>query len=134
MSSPGITKVGMIILMEPDMSAAILFFEKLGIKKQFELEDRWVEFSIGDVKLGLCKTPHEATEQHAGFVLEVDDLYKFYEEMKDKVTFHREPKAAQHGIMATIKDPGGNLIDLYQPTTQKFKETVEQAMTEKAEK
>ena len=124
MPERAIKKVGMLILIEPDLNAASLFYERLGLSKQFELEGRWIEFLIGDVKLGLCATSQPPVDHHTGMVLEVDDLKLFYEKMKDEIDFAREPMEATHGIMATIKDPGGNLIDLYQPTPEKVKEAL----------
>jgi len=124
-----IKKVGMLILMEPDINSALLFYEQLGLHKQFELEGRWVEFLIGDIKLGLCATSHTSVDHRTGIVLEVDDLKLFHEQKKDKINFVREPVEAVHGIMATIKDPGGNLIDLYQSTPQRVKEVLSKNKT-----
>ena len=57
--------------------------------------------------------------------MEVADVQKSYDELKAAgIEFVREPNAAVHGIMASIKDPGKNIIDLYQPTPEKVEEMV----------
>jgi len=124
MSDSPIKKVNMIILMQPDLQQALSFYEKLGLHKQFELENRWIEFVIGEVKLGLCATAQPPTERRTGIVLEVEDLPSLYEQLKDSIEFSQAPVESAHGIMATIKDPGGNYIDLYQPTPEKFKDAL----------
>jgi len=125
MSFSHVKKVNMLIVLQPHLDQAIEFYEALGLKKQFELEKRWAEFLIGDIKLGLCITPNQSVEKRTGIVLEVEDLTKMYNELADEIEFIQEPKAAAHGVMATIKDPGGNLIDLYQPTPETLKEALE---------
>jgi len=132
MSISSIKKVGMLILIESDLDAAHLFYERLGLQKQFELEGRWIEFLVGDIKLGLCATQNPPIERHTGIVFEVDDLMTFYDHVKDSIEFIQSPVAAAHGIMATIKDPGGNLIDLYQPTPQKMKDILNKMKSDKS--
>jgi len=114
----------MIILMEPDMDAALLFYEKLGLRPVFVHENRWAEFQIGDIKLGLCVTQMQSIEKRTGVVFEVEDLKKVYDELNETVEFVQEPVEAIHGVMATIKDPGGNLIDLYQPTPERVQDLI----------
>lgn len=119
-------RVGMLIFLQPDIDKAVEFYEKLGFKKKFHLKNQWAEFEIGDVKLGLCPTDQKIPDHHTGVVLQVNDLQKIYDELKDKgVEFAFEPKVAQHGIMTSFKDPGNNFVDLYQPTPERVKEVVE---------
>ncbi|MBT4856107.1 hypothetical protein HOM50_05160 [bacterium] len=126
-------KVGMIIIMEPDLEKAIEFFKNLGFPLKFHLEAKWAEFGIGDVKMGLCPTSSEIIEHHTGVILEVDDVNKTFEEFKAKgVEFVKEPFVAVHGIMCSFKDPGGNIFDLYQPTPEKVQEMVEKMKQEEA--
>ncbi len=130
-----ITKVGMIILLEHDVDAAVQFYKKLGLKQIFHIKDSWAEFALGDVKIGLCPTSQEPRDKVTGVVLEVDDIKAFYEKYKDEIPFKSEPIEKVHGLMASIQDPGGNLIDLYQPTPEKVQKLVKQVVEkEKAEK
>ena len=92
------------------------------------MEKRWAEFELGNTKLGLCPTEQELPERHTGIVLEVEDIQSIYKELSAKgITFVNEPKEAPHGIMASIKDPGNNIIDLYQPTPEKVNDLVKDA-------
>jgi len=118
-------KVGMLILMEGDLEKAIEFYKKLDLSVAFHLEGKWAELNIGDVKLGLAPTDQELPDRHTGIILEVSDIKGTYEDLKGKgVEFVREPFEAVHGIMASMKDPGGNIINLYQPTPEKVEEMV----------
>ena len=123
-----ITKVGMIILLEHDLDAAVEFYKKLGIKQVFYIKESWAEFAIGPVKLGLCPTSQLPHDRHTGIVLEVDNLRALYEQLKHVIAFKAEPLEKVHGIMVSIQDPGGNVIDLYQPTPQKVQQLVKQVV------
>lgn len=118
----------MIILLEHDLDAAVAFYQLLGLKLVFRMKDKWAEFSCGDIKLGLCPTTEESTiVHHSGIVLEVPDLPAFYKDHKEEFSCLGELIEKPHGIMLTIKDPGNNTIDLYQPTPEKLKELIKQA-------
>lgn len=125
-----VKKVGMIILMQKDLAAAVEFYKNLGFHLKFHLKDKWAEFELGEVKLGLCPTDEEPGLIRTGIVLEVEDTKKMYDERKDSIHFFSEPNVAVHGIMVSFKDPSGNVLDLYQPTPEKvaalMKQTAEQ--------
>ena len=119
-------KVGMLILMENDLEKAIAFYQTLGFPLAFHLKEKWAELLIGTVKLGLAPTTQPLPDRHTGIILEVADVKNAYKELQEKgITFIREPFEAVHGIMTSIKDPGGNILDLYQPTPEKVREMVE---------
>lgn len=122
-------KVGMLILMEHDLEAAVKFYKQLGLELKFHLKEKWAEFTIGDVKIGLCPTETEPFRRHTGIVLEVSDLNALHQKLKAAgIKFlWDEPKAAAHGIMLGIEDPNGNILDLYQPTPEKVHDLVHQA-------
>lgn len=122
-------RVGMLIFLQPDLEKAVDFYEnKLGLKKMFHLKGNWAEFQIGDIKLGLCPTQQSIPDHHTGVVMQVFDVMKTYNDLKEKgVEFAFEPKVAQHGIMTSIKDPGNNYFDLYQPTPEKLRDAVKDA-------
>lgn len=115
----------MIILLEHDLDAAVDFYKKLGLKLIFHIKESWAEFAIGSVKLGLCPTSQLPQDRLTGVVLEVDDVKKMYAELKEVITFKAEPLEKVHGIMVGIQDPGGNIIDLYQPTPHKVQKLVQ---------
>lgn len=120
----GPIKLGMVILMQPDLKKSVEFYKELGIKEKFHLEGKWAEFDLGCVKLGLCPTDQPQDNVRTGIVLEItEDLHKKAEELKAKgVQFLNEPVEAPHGVMAAFKDPGGNVVDLYQATPEKYEE------------
>lgn len=124
----GSIKVGMIILMQPDLKKAVEFYEKLELKKTFHLEEKWAEFDLGCVKLGLCPTEHPQDNVRTGIVLEVmQDLHELYKRLKaDGIEFFSEPVVAPHGIMVAFKDAGGNVLDLYQATPEIYKEFIKE--------
>ena len=119
-----ITKLGMVILLEHDLEAAVEFYTKIGLKPIFHIKESWAEFAIGPVKLGLCPTSQKPTDRITGLVLEVEDVRKFYETFKNDVPFKSEPQEKVHGIMVSMQDPGGNIVDLYQPTPERVQELV----------
>lgn len=70
-----------------------------------------------------------------GIVLEVADLTATYEQFKkDGVEFVREPVEAMHGLMASFRDPGNSVLDLYQPTPEKVAEFMKQREQEELAK
>ncbi|MEX0672327.1 MAG: VOC family protein [Candidatus Babeliales bacterium] len=127
-----VKKVGMLILMEVDIQKAIEFYQKLGLSLVFHLKGKWAEMRLGDVKIGLCPT-EQVHEGHTGIVLEVEDLYASYDLLQQEgITFLNEPLEAAHGIMASIKDPSGNMIDLYQPTPDNVQKLVNEVAQEES--
>ena len=123
-----ITKLGMVILLEHDLEAAVEFYKKIGLKPIFHIKDSWAEFAIGQVKLGLCPTSQKSTDRITGIVLELEDVRNFYETFKDAIPFKSEPQEKVHGIMVSLQDPGGNIIDLYQPTPERVQELVKEVV------
>ncbi len=124
MSSGPIEKVHMVILMQPDLGAAIEFYKQLGVKLIFHIKGKWAEMKLGEVKIGLCPTEHMMDGHRTGIVLQVAHVQAVYDEYKDTISFLTEPKEAVHGIMVSFKDPGGNILDLYQPTPDKVAELI----------
>ncbi len=120
-----VSKISMIILMQPDLASGVEFYQSIGCRLLFHLREKWAEFSLNGVKIGLCPTTTHTSDtdgRRTGIVLEVADVRSFYEHHKKSITFMDEPTEALHGIMVSIKDPGGNIIDLYQPTPERVKD------------
>lgn len=120
-------KVGMLILMAHDLGKAVEFYKQVGFELKFHLKDRWAEFVVGNIKIGICPTEHEPFDRSTGIVFEVENLQETYDKLKAAgVELMGEPKEAVHGIMVGFKDPSGNISDLYQPTPEKVQEVVKQ--------
>lgn len=120
-----VKKVAMVIVMQNDLQAAVEFYKKLGLTLVFHVNDRWAEFKINDLQIGLCPTDEKVALNRTGIVFEIADLAAFYEAQKEALSFLDKPTEAAHGIMASIQDPSGNILDLYQPTPEKIKELQE---------
>jgi len=127
-----IQRITMVILMQPDLASAVSFYKNLGFKLKFYMTEKWAEFELDGVKIGFCPTsrPADAGDVRTGIVLEVDDLYALHKELAGQVTFIGEPYEAVHGIMVSFRDPGGNILDLYQPTPEKVKDLIKKAAAE----
>lgn len=122
--------VYMFIVMEHDLPAAIDFYTMLGFKLKFHLKNQWAELLADNIKIGLCYVSQELPERRSGLVVQYDNLVSFYEANKEKLPFVGELKEKVHGVMVGIKDPGGNIIDLYQPTPEKVNELIKKAQEE----
>lgn len=131
-----IKKVHMLILMVPDkkFEECVEFYNKIGLNPKFHLQGKWAEFETEGVLIGLCPTDQELPERRTGIVMEVEDLKKKHEEFKDIVEFLGEPVEAIHGIMISIKDPSGNIFDLYQPTSEKVRDLVKKTAGQESRK
>lgn len=116
--------VNMLILMQPDLEAAVSFYSELGLEKRFHLQDKWAEFDVAGISLGLCpiQVDEEIPDRRTGIVLEVDDLNALVTKMNAENRFLGDPVEAPHGVMISMRDPGGNIVDLYQPTPEKLRE------------
>lgn len=123
-----IHSIHMIILAQTDLDAAVTYYQQLGFKQQFHMRGKWAEFELSGVKIGLCPTSKSPDQLvRTGIVLQVDDLPQFYTDFQGKIEFLSDPAQAAHGIMVSFKDPGGNVIDVYQPTPDTLKELVRKA-------
>lgn len=125
-----ITRLGLVIIMEPNIEAAVVFYEKLGLKLNFHIKDSWAEFDLPSgqgVKICLCPAAPEEVVKRTGLVFEIADLKSFYAANKDGLPFVGELLEKVHGIMISVQDPGGNIIELYQPTPEKVQQLVKEA-------
>lgn len=120
-----VKKVAMVIIMENDLDAAVEFYKKLGLTLVFHVKERWAEFKIGNLQIGLCPTNEKIAYNRTGIVFEIADLAAFYQENHQTLSFLDKPTEAAHGVMASIQDPSGNIIDLYQPTPEKVRDLTE---------
>lgn len=109
-------KLHMVILFQRDLEAGVEFYKKLGLPCLVHVPKKWAECLLDSVKIALCPIDEEIQDRHTGLVLEVADCMKLYAELLEKgVVGVQQPITAAHGIMASIKDPSGNILDIYQP-------------------
>ncbi|MGE0206792.1 MAG: VOC family protein [Candidatus Babeliales bacterium] len=124
-------RVSMLILMQNKLDEAIAFYTKIGLTLNFQIKDQWAEMELHGIKFGLAKTDTELPERRTGIILELDDLYTWRKEQEEQGIICSEPVERLHGIMASIKDPGNNILELYQPTPHKVHEMAEKMKSDK---
>jgi len=119
-----VSRLNMLILMQNDLDAAVAFYQSMGLKLLFQLPGRWAECALADgAKIGLCPTSEKLEgKRRTGFVFEVEDLNVLYEKTKESAEFINEPTEREHGVIASVSDPSGNIIELYQPMPEKIQE------------
>ncbi|HEX2977642.1 MAG TPA: VOC family protein [Candidatus Babeliales bacterium] len=120
-------RVSMVSLMHNKLDAGIAFYSMLGIPLTFQVPAKWAEFDLQGVKLFLYQVDEELPDHYSGLVLHVDDVAKFYEEFKEKITFVTPPTDLEYAYIARIKDPGNNIIGLVQPTPERVRAAMDQA-------
>ncbi len=113
----------MVILTQVDLDAAIDFYQQLGFRLNFHLPNKWAEFALGEIKLGLFPG-NEKKEHRTGIVFEVDNIKQFFQKLNNKIEFVGDPVEKLHGIMVSVKDPNNNIIDFYQPTPRKLEKFI----------
>jgi predicted enzyme related to lactoylglutathione lyase len=118
-------RLAMVILMETDIEKAVAFYEAMGAQKKCLFPKSWAELTLDELTLALCHTESDQGQRRTGLVFAVDDLLAFYAKYKDTVQFLEEPVIKLHGIMVSVQDPGGNIIELYQATPEKVREFME---------
>lgn len=120
-----VSHVYMIVLMQNDLKAGVEFYKRLGLTLGLYLENKWAEFECNGVKIGLCPGDVQP-DRYTGLVFRTDDVQALYEELiDDGVEFVAQPVIATHGVMASLLDPSGNRLDLYQPTHEKVRQVLE---------
>ena len=115
----------MVILMVNDIEKAVTFYEGLGGEKRCLFPKSWAELSLNGLTIALCHTEQEQGQRRTGMVFSIDDLMAFYEKQKDTLLFLEEPVTKLHGVMVSVQDPSGNVLELYQATPEKVREFME---------
>lgn len=118
-------QLAMVILMVNDVEKAVTFYETLGAQKRCLFPKSWAELSLEGITIALCHTEQEQGQRRTGLVFAVQDLMAFHAEHKATIHFLEEPITKLHGIMGSLQDPSGNIIELYQATPDKVREFME---------
>jgi catechol 2,3-dioxygenase-like lactoylglutathione lyase family enzyme len=109
---PGIQRIGNVFYRAPDMDAAVRFYsEVLGLPMKFRDGDRWAAFDVAGATLAIeGGTPRGATVS-----LRVDGLSELVEALRARGTNVGPVETGAHEDRATLTDPAGNELVLYQP-------------------
>ena len=118
-------RLAMVILMVNDIEKAAAFYEVLGAQKRCLFPKSWAELTLDGITIALCNTDQEQPQRRTGLVFAINDLIAFYAQHKGALTFLEEPITKLHGIMTSLQDPSGNIIELYQATPEKVREFME---------
>lgn len=118
-------RLAMVILMVTDIEKAVAFYESLGAQKRCLFPKSWAELTLDGVTIALCHTEQNQGQRRTGLVFAIDDLMAFHAQQKGILTFLEEPVTKLHGIMTSLQDPSGNIIELYQATPEKVREFME---------
>jgi catechol 2,3-dioxygenase-like lactoylglutathione lyase family enzyme len=103
----------------PDVSAAVAFYELLGMRRRPDRPDigvdgAWLDVGEQQIHLIEAQVPSDLG-QH--FALEVDDLDAMIASLRDRGVEVREPSPLGEGLprQTSIHDPAGNRIELREP-------------------
>jgi predicted enzyme related to lactoylglutathione lyase len=112
-----IGKMSGAVIWTDDLARLAAFYkDTMGLEKSFENEEFVV---LGDLGIGKHSEVHGKARDPYRIMLgfDVDDAQAEYKRLKDKgVEFIREPSLEPDGqlTIATLKDPDGNIIQLFQ--------------------
>lgn len=118
-------KIAFIHYCTENLDRALKFYrDVLGFKLLVHNEE-WVEFEVGGQRLALRQvdptTPKtEAPNTNGAMIwLEARPIEKAIDELKNKkVKFNSNLEIFSYGKTATLEDPDGNLVGLYEPPSK----------------
>ena len=110
-----IQRIGNVFYRTSDMDAAVRFYtETLGFSLKLRDADHWATFDVGGMTLalegGTPSGPGGATVS-----LRCEDLDAVVAELRTRHAVVSEPEAGPHERRATLHDPAGNVLVLYEP-------------------
>ena len=105
-----------VVFKVSDINRSCNFFEKsLGLKIAYR-EENWAEVDLDQIHLGLHQTEPAGGARNPFLSLLVDDINGTVATLKERgVQFNGEIKDEPFGKLITVKDPDGNLFDLFEP-------------------
>jgi catechol 2,3-dioxygenase-like lactoylglutathione lyase family enzyme len=109
---PGIQRIGNVFYRAADMDAAVRFYsDVLGLTLKFRDGDNWAAFDVNGMTLALeGGAPRGATVS-----LRVEGLAALVGELRDRGAMVSDVLAGPHENRATLTDPAGNELMLYEP-------------------
>ncbi len=110
-----IQRIGNVFYRTNDMDAAVRFYtDVLGFGLKLRDGDHWAAFEVGGATLavegGVPGGPGGATVS-----LRCEDLDAVVADLKAKGADVAPPETGPHERRATLRDPAGNLLVLYEP-------------------
>ena len=117
--------ISVVTLFADDVDRAVDFYtKKLGWEKTMDVSmgegGRWVTVAPKGAQTSFTITepnemwPDKKAGGHTGYVIEVDDVYKAYDQLKNAgVEFEEQPRTEPWGGWASFKDSEGNIQGLH---------------------
>jgi catechol 2,3-dioxygenase-like lactoylglutathione lyase family enzyme len=110
---PGIQRIGNVFYRATDMDAAVRFYsDVLGLTLKFRDGDNWAAFDINGVTFAL----EGGAPQGARVSLRVDGLSSVVDQLRARGASVSEVESGPHENRATLTDPAGNQLFLYEPS------------------
>jgi catechol 2,3-dioxygenase-like lactoylglutathione lyase family enzyme len=112
----GIQRIGNVFYRAPDLDAAVHFYsEVLGLALKFRDGDHWAAFDVAGVTLAVEGGQVQGSGG-ATVSLRVEDLPGFVDLLHSRGARVGQIQAGPHERRATLSDPAGNILVLYEPT------------------
>ena len=110
-----VQRIGNVFYRASDMDAAVRFYtETLGFDLKLRDGDHWAAFDVGGTTLAV-EGGAAGGQGGATVSLRCDDLDAVVAELRAKDADISEPEAGPHERRATLRDPAGNVLLLYEP-------------------
>ena len=112
-----------VILWTDNLDAMVAFYRDTLVLPVHSVRPHFVAFELGGVRfsVGLHAETHGPTKEPARFAVHfnVDDLATLHRDLTARGVVFIRPPEREHwgGLVATLRDPDGNLIQLLQQPT-----------------
>jgi predicted enzyme related to lactoylglutathione lyase len=112
---PGIQRIGNVFYKAPDLEAAVRFYTHVvGLTLKFRDGDHWAAFDIAGTTLAI-EGGQRGGPGGATVSLRVDGLAEVVDQLRARGAAVGEIEAGPHERRATLTDPAGNSLVLYEP-------------------
>jgi len=109
---PGIQRIGNVFYRAADMDAAVRFYsEVLGLSMKFRDGDNWAAFDIN----GMTFAIEGGAPRGATVSLRVEGLADMVQQLRERGAMVSDVLSGPHERRATLTDPAGNELVLYEP-------------------
>jgi catechol 2,3-dioxygenase-like lactoylglutathione lyase family enzyme len=112
---PGIQRIGNVFYRAPDMDAAVQFYtDVLGFTLKFRDSDHWAAFDVAGMTFAV-EGGAPGGSGGATVSLRVEGLAELVADLRGKGASVGPVESGPHERRATLTDPAGNTLLLYEP-------------------
>ena len=113
----GIQRIGNVFYRTSDMDAAVRFYaDVLGLTLKFRDGNNWAAFDVNGVTLALEGGAPGGGSGGATVSLRCDGLAELVDQLRTRGARVGDVQSGPHERRATLTDPDGNTLVLYEPT------------------